>query len=173
MLRSFTQSVSSENSIFRNLPRRSSVILGCEVVNHVLAHLTGASVKDSSVEFSVPTYSTKENNIIRYLSGYVFSTIYSRLKFSKATQSMLGMQCLPLFLAGKSSLENSPTENEVVFGMLLRKFILFFLKWKHCFVMPQQLLINKLTGKRWCHNFWRIQVFCRTLIKYQTNLQRK
>ena len=31
---------SSENSIFRNLPRRSSVILGCEVANHVLAHLT-------------------------------------------------------------------------------------------------------------------------------------
>ena len=53
----------SENSIFRNLPR-SSVILGCEVANHVFAHLTGASVKDSSVEFSVPTYSTKENNII-------------------------------------------------------------------------------------------------------------
>ena len=52
--------VLSENSIFRNLPR-SSVIVGCEVANHVLAHLTGASVKDSSVEFSVPTYSTKEN----------------------------------------------------------------------------------------------------------------
>ena len=36
----------SGNSIFRNLPR-SSVILGCEVANHVLTHLTGASVKDS------------------------------------------------------------------------------------------------------------------------------
>ena len=91
----FYKCVSSENSIFRNLPRRS-VILGCEVANHVLAHLTGASVKDSSVEFSVPTY----------------STIYGCLKFSKATQSMLGMQCLPLLLAGKSSLENSHTEND-------------------------------------------------------------
>ena len=64
------------------------------------------------MEFSVPTYSTKENNIIQYVSGYVFSTIYGRLKFSKATQSMLGMQCLPLLLAGKSSLENSPTKND-------------------------------------------------------------
>ena len=64
------------------------------------------------MESSVPTYSTKENNIIQYLSGYVFSTIYGRLKFSKATQSMLGMQCLPLLLAGKSSLENSSTEND-------------------------------------------------------------
>ena len=107
MLRSFTQNFInvSENSIFRNLPY-------CEVANHVLAHLTGASVKDSSVEFSVPTYSTKENNIIQYLSGYVFSTIYGPLKFSKATQSTLGMQYLPLLLAGKSSLENSPTEND-------------------------------------------------------------
>ena len=61
MLRSFSV---SENSIFRNLARRSSVILGCEVANHVLEHLIGASVTDSSVEFSVPTYSTKENNII-------------------------------------------------------------------------------------------------------------
>ena len=48
----FYKCVSSENSIFRNLPRRSSGILGCEVVNHVLAHLTGVSVKDSSAEFS-------------------------------------------------------------------------------------------------------------------------
>ena len=47
-------------------------------------------------------------SIIKYLSGYVFSTLYRRLRRSKSTQHLLGIQCLQLLLAGKSTLnENS------------------------------------------------------------------
>ena len=82
----------SEEVVFKNLSPRSSVLLGCEVANHVLAHLTGSKVKDSLVEFPTPSYSIKEITIIKYLSGYVFGTIYRRIRRSKSTQSMLGIE---------------------------------------------------------------------------------
>ena len=97
----------SEEVVFKNLSPRSSVLLGCEVANHVLAHLTGSKVKDSLVEFPTPSYSIKEIAIIKYLSGYVFGTIYRRIRRSKSTQSMLGIQSLSILLSGKSSLQNS------------------------------------------------------------------
>ena len=98
----------SDDVIFKNLSRRSSVLLGCELANNVLAHLTNSSVKENVVEFKTPVYSQKEMSIIKYLSGYVFSTLYRRLRRSKSTQHLLGIQCLQLLLAGKSTLnENS------------------------------------------------------------------
>ncbi|XP_057291775.1 uncharacterized protein LOC130614365 [Hydractinia symbiolongicarpus] len=42
----------SENIVFRNLSNRSSILLGFEVANHVLAHLTNSTVKENTVEFS-------------------------------------------------------------------------------------------------------------------------
>lgn len=63
----------SENIVFRNLSNRSSILLGFEVANHVLAHLTNSTVKENTVEFSSHVnFSPKERNIIQYLSGYVF-----------------------------------------------------------------------------------------------------
>lgn len=104
----------SDNLIFKNLSKRSSVLLGCEVANHVLAHLTGSVVKESSVELSSPSYTSKENNIIKYLSGYVFGTVYRRLRQSKVTQSMLGLQCLHLLIAGKKSVEDSSSDRDTI-----------------------------------------------------------
>ena len=100
--------------VFKNLSPRSSVLLGCEVANHVLAHLTGSKVKDSLVEFPTPSYSIKEMTIIKYLSGYVFGTIYRRIRRSKSTQSMLGIQSLSILLSGKSSLQNSSADSDLL-----------------------------------------------------------
>lgn len=111
----FYKCVSGEEIVFRNLSRRSSVFLGFEVANHVLAYLTGSTIKENNVDFSVATnFSKKENNIISYLSGYVFSTLYRRIKRSKSCQSMLGLQSLSILLAGKSTLEDSSEVNVLI-----------------------------------------------------------
>ena len=50
MWKSFTQNLmdvcSGEEITFNNMSRRSSVILSFEVANHVLAHLTGSTIKE-------------------------------------------------------------------------------------------------------------------------------
>ena len=58
-----------------------------------------SSVKENVVEFKTPVYSQKEISIIKYLSGYVFSTLYRRLRRSKSTKHLLETQCLQLLLA--------------------------------------------------------------------------
>ncbi len=61
----FYKFVSSEVIVFKNLSRRGSIILGFEIANHVLAHLTGATVKEGNVAFSRPVaFSPKEVNLI-------------------------------------------------------------------------------------------------------------
>ena len=82
-------------------------MLGCELTNHVLAHLTNSNGKENIVEFEIPVYSKKKSSIVKYLSGYVFSTIYRRLRRSKSTQNLLGTQCQHFLLAGKSSLKHN------------------------------------------------------------------
>ena len=97
----FYKCVTGEEITFKNISRRSSVILGFEVANHVLAHLTGSTIKESNVDFYVAAnFSKKENNInpISYLSGYVFSTFYRRIKSSKSCQRKFGFQSLSILL---------------------------------------------------------------------------
>ena len=101
----------SYNLVFKIFPRGVLFYFGCEVANHVLAHLTGSLVKESSVEFLSPSYTSKEENIIQYLSGYVFSTVYRQ---SKSTQSMLGLQSLNLLIAGKKSIEDSSSDRDIL-----------------------------------------------------------
>ena len=110
----FYKCVTGEEIAFKNISRRSSVILGFEVANHVLAHLTGSTIKEGNLDFSVAAnFSKKENNIISYLSGYVFSTFYRRIKSSKSCQSKFGFQSLSLLLARKSTLQDL-SENDVL-----------------------------------------------------------
>lgn len=111
---SFYKCVSSDDIVFKNLSRRSSVILGFEVANHVLAHLTDSAAKENTVDFSSQiSFSDKERNIIQYLCGYVFGTFYRRIRRSKSCQSIFGIQCLDLLLAGKSS-ENLSDDKSVL-----------------------------------------------------------
>ena len=93
----------SEVIVFKILSRRSSVILGFEVANHVLAHLAGSTVKESTVDFTRQvSFTSKEENIIKYLSGYVFGTLYRRIRRYNSSQRMFGVQSLCILLAGKS-----------------------------------------------------------------------
>ena len=50
---------------------RSSILLGFEVANLVLSHLTGLAIKESSDLEANILFTEKELNIINYLSGYV------------------------------------------------------------------------------------------------------
>ena len=107
---SFYKCVSSKEIVFKNLSRRASVILGFEVANLVLSHLTGAIVQDHAVDFSsCINFSKKEFSVIKYLGGYVFGTLDRRIKRSKHCQSQFSLQCIHLLTAGKSSCELDAT----------------------------------------------------------------
>ena len=111
----FYKCVSSDENAFKNLSRRSSRILGYEVANHVVAHLTGSFVKESGSGVELRpnvSFTEKESDIIKYLSGYVFGTIYRRIRLSKSAQSMLGFQSLSILLAGKVSSDESSDSNK-------------------------------------------------------------
>ena len=72
--------------------------------------MTGAIVQDHAVEFSsCINFSKKEFSIIKYLGGYVFGTLYRRIKRSKHCQSQFSLQCIHLLTAGKSSCELDAT----------------------------------------------------------------
>ena len=89
--------------------------MGFEVANHVLAHLTGSNVRESTVDFTPPiNFSHKEQNIIKYLSGYVFGTLYRRIRTSKSCQNMFGVQSLHILLAGKLSLEENSSNDILI-----------------------------------------------------------
>ena len=109
----FYSCVSPDDIVFKNLSRRTSRILGFEVANYVVAHLTGSVVKESSVDKSDISYSPKVS-IIKYLSGYVFGTVYRRIRRSQLTRNMLSVQCLSILLAGKSSCDETDSTNVFV-----------------------------------------------------------
>ena len=111
----FYKCVSSDENAFINLSRHSSRILCYEVANHVVAHLTGSFVKESGSGVELRpnvSFTEKESYIIKYLSGYVFGTIYRHIRLSKSAQSMLGFQSLSILLAGKVSSDESSDSNK-------------------------------------------------------------
>ena len=106
-----------DNDIFPSLSQKCSRLLGFDVANKVLAHLL---ISLSSSSSSQPTQSfdhgylcsslTEEQlNIVTYLSGYVFSTLYKRLSFSasRRKKSEYTEKYLSLLLCGKVTQEDS------------------------------------------------------------------
>ena len=55
-------------------------------------------------------FTSKEENIIKYLSGYVFGNLYRRIRRSNSSQNMFGVQSLCILLAGMSSLEENSND---------------------------------------------------------------
>ena len=100
----FYKVFSDAENPFAGLSRHSSLLLGFEVANHVLAHLTGSNFQDDILSFKQEqtVFSEKEKAIITYLSGYVISTFYRRIRFSKK-EGAYHDQCLSFLLACKSS----------------------------------------------------------------------
>ena len=94
---------------FPGISKNAGLLLGFEVANHVVAHLSGSTFKDDILTFShyCTKFTEKEKSIICYVSGYVFSTIYRRIRFSKKIKTTFHQQCLSILLAGKHN-EDSP-----------------------------------------------------------------
>ena len=105
-----------DNNIFPSLSTKCSRLLGFDVANKVLAHLLTSLSSSSS---SQPTQSSdhgylcsslteKQLNIVTYLSGYVFSTLYKRLRFSASRKkSEYTEKYLSFLLCGKVTEEDS------------------------------------------------------------------
>ena len=94
----------SENCdvIFPGLSKNCPLLLGFEVCNHVLAHLSGVQIKDDILSFNDEKFSEKEKAIVGYLSGYVFGTMYRRIRFNAKSSDEYPQQCLSILLAGHS-----------------------------------------------------------------------
>ena len=97
------------NPMFPGLNRKCSRLLGCEVANHVLVHLnsrgklSSTSVKTPVLTVNSIEFTEKEQNIIAYLSGYVFHTVHKRLCRSRSHSSDVKEKYLALLAAGKKS----------------------------------------------------------------------
>ena len=83
-----------------------------DVINQILAHLTGAKIHSDILVYEnsdISTLTEKDISIISYLSGYVFGTFYRRLRTTKSnTSTYYQQQCLSLLIDGKRSGENLP-----------------------------------------------------------------
>lgn len=102
--------------IFRSLSdKKSLTALGFELGNVVLSHITaGGSVKKKTVELERKEFTSKERNIAKYLSGYVFGTLYRRIRYSKhkhfCTETSSSFQSI--LLAGKLENEESIDQDD-------------------------------------------------------------
>ena len=158
--------------------RRISVILGFEVENHVLAHLTGSTVKESTVEFTQQVnFTSKEENIIKYLSGYVFGTLYRQIRRSNSSQTMFGVQSLYILLAGKSSLEENSNNNDILIrakdrGGLWTITPEYFML-SQSFVLLQKIFNEVSTARKLSLIYLKIQLYYAITIKYVINQQEK
>ena len=105
--------MSGDEIVFRGLNKRCSVILGLEVANAVLAHLTGSRASDTLCSFDIQELDGKERNIVKYLSGYVFHTLYRRLRKTKYHKS--SALYMSILLAGKSTLPETDSSTDDIF----------------------------------------------------------
>ena len=94
----------TQNVVFRHLSKNASLVLGLEVANHVLAHLSSSSSFEdpAHLETNTGNFSEKEIAIVTYLSGYVFGTLYRRIRSSNKWNTENNQQCLAILRAGKS-----------------------------------------------------------------------
>ena len=98
----FYKCVSGEEIVFPRLSRRCSVLLGFEVANYVIDHLTGDANINNIEGTPAKDLNEKQKNIVTYLSGYVFGTLYRRIRRPK-NQSDSTDQYLSLLLSCKST----------------------------------------------------------------------
>ena len=102
----------SKPESYKNLSHDCRLILSFDVVNQMLAHITGAKIHTDILVYEnsdISTLTEKDISIISYLSGYVFGTFYRRLRSMKSnTSSYYQQQCLSFLMAGKCSGENLP-----------------------------------------------------------------
>ena len=97
---------------YENLSHDCSLILSFDIVNQILAHLTGAKIHSDMLLYEssdISTLTEKDISIISYLGGYVCGTFYRRLLSTKSnTSSYYRQQCLSFLMVGKCSEGNLP-----------------------------------------------------------------
>ena len=72
-------------------------------------------MKENSIEFHCAKLTQKERDIAKYMSGYVFGTLYRRIRCSKQHyKQILNMQSLSILLAGKSEVEDNDEPDNVL-----------------------------------------------------------
>ena len=108
----FYDCVSDDEIIFRGLNKRCSVILGLELANAVLAHLTGPRASDTLC--SADIQDGKERNIVKYLRGYVFHTLYRPLRKAKYHNESSALY-MSIILAGKSTVPETYSSTDDIF----------------------------------------------------------
>ena len=106
--------VSGDEIVFRGLNKRCSVILGLEVANAVLAHLTGSCASDTLCSVDIQELGGKERNIVKYLSVYVYYTLYRRLRKAKYHNESSALH-MRILLAGKSTLPETDSSTDDIF----------------------------------------------------------
>ena len=156
----FYKIMAETDTPFKNLSHKCSLLLGFEVANHVLAHLTGASFKEDVLTFKHDPnqFSEKDKSVIAYLSGYVLRTIYCRIRFSKSScyTSLYHQQCLHVLLAGKLSDESTDlpehklvnTHNRGGLWKVTHDVISIFTVTESYFLTATKTVCNKIDCKK-------------------------
>ena len=106
----------TDHLLFKDLNKKCSMIVGLELANYVLAHLTGSTVKNNVVDFNVnlQTLAQKEKSIAKYLSGCVFGTLYRRIRCSDHHRSIMNIQSLSILYAGKSEANETNPDDRLI-----------------------------------------------------------
>ena len=92
--------------VFIKLPRQLSALLCSEIANLCLRELCNET--ENEVDFHVEVDLTeKDKDCIKYLAGYCFRTLYTRIRSSRLWQSDNSQQCLSLLVAAKCDDEQS------------------------------------------------------------------
>lgn len=115
----------SKNHIFTSLSKQASTLVGFELANQLLhSFLTrceeeGRDSNTNSIKNSTDILTEKENSVIAYISGYVLSTFYRRIRKSDSSNSDIHQKQLALLKAGK--IEN-PEKDELIFNQLIDSY---------------------------------------------------
>ena len=108
----------SQAGSFKNLSHNCSLVLSFDIVNQILAHLTGAKIHSDILMYEnsdISTLTEKYISIKSYLSGYVF---YRRLHSAKSNTSSYYQNVRKM--VGKCSRENLPLPEHKHFEILDR-----------------------------------------------------
>ena len=99
----FYKIFSETSNPFKNLSQNCALLISFEVANLalVISNLIGASFQNDIITFKHDShqFTEKEKSIITYLSGYVFSTFYCRIRVSSKVSTLYHKQCLSFLFA--------------------------------------------------------------------------
>ena len=110
----FYKIVSDTEDFFPGMDKNNSLLVGFELANHVLKYLKKSTIPGGNTNDNESlVFSDKERSIISYLGGYVFGTMYRKVRFSPE-KSDYQEQCLAFLLAGKCSDADNLPEHKLV-----------------------------------------------------------